>query len=856
MNRILFTAAAVLLTGAAAVAAKTDGKQPGAARQSYEIFVDDQGVMRRSDNGAEVSYYGTNYTAPFAYSYRALGYEGKNVEKAIDRDVYHIARLGLNAFRLHLWDAELADSAGNLVENEHLRLLDYLIAQLEKRGIDIVLTAQTNFGNGYPEKDIDTGAFTYDFPKCEIHDNPAAQAAQERYLAGLVQHRNPYTGRTYGQDKAIIALEINNEPCHSGTQEEVTAYIDRMCSALRKAGYKRPILYNVTHNPAVTPAYYNASDIQGTTYQWYPTSLVAKHERKGNFLPALDNYNIPWDTIPQFNHLAKVVYEFDPGDVLYSHLYPAIARTFRKQGFQWITQFAYDPIDLAQYNTEYVTHYLNLAYTPAKALSMMIAAEAARETPRGADYGRYPQNSTFGHTTVSHDPDLSIFNSPQKYIYTNSTSVAPVCPDSLQLVAGHGSSPVVSYGGTGAYFLDATAQPGVWRLEVMPDVTQLDDPFAATSLNDAKFVTTPRSHPIRITLPSLGSAYTITPLNPSGSSSQPFPDSRGAIYRGRTRMAANEAVDISPGVYLLARQGITPDMALLQDTKVAGNIGLAEYVAPEPARLPIGLLSALPSDTDLDVNRIPDPSRPDDAWRFTFDHRNPSWHDPEYYLLEFTPSPDRRDAINSGRTSMASSDIIAIRRRVGDKIDRLPENIQPTAIGIRFMPLDPTRDYALTQTPPPGTEIAVVTRDGYTYSAPLPAPGRGAIYRDDTSPAAEAVPGRGAINRGRTSMAAEAASNSAPSPATEPTTAFSNKESTYMVPLTQLRPREGVIMPAPYPTMLDRRIPAPLTPFPTFRDIEFIQLLIPASATTPAAAPSGGATQAPVRLLLQEIWLE
>lgn len=45
---------------------------PGASRQSYEIFVDSGGVMRRSDTGAEVSYYGTNYTAPFAYSYRAL----------------------------------------------------------------------------------------------------------------------------------------------------------------------------------------------------------------------------------------------------------------------------------------------------------------------------------------------------------------------------------------------------------------------------------------------------------------------------------------------------------------------------------------------------------------------------------------------------------------------------------------------------------------------------------------------------------------------------------------------------------------------------------------------------------------
>ena len=88
-----------------------------------------------------------------------------------------------------------------------------------------------------------------------------------------------------------------------------------------------------------------------------------------------------------------MVYEFDPADVLYSHLYPAVARTFRKEGFQWITQFAYDPIDLAPYNTEYPTHYLNLVYTPAKALSMMVAAEAAREIPRGADYGTFVKSA-------------------------------------------------------------------------------------------------------------------------------------------------------------------------------------------------------------------------------------------------------------------------------------------------------------------------------------------------------------------------------------------------------------------------------------------------------------------------------
>ena len=176
-----------------------------ADRQSYKIYVDKEGVMRRSDNKEEVSYYGTNYTAPFAYSYRALGYLGKDRKRAIDRDIYHIARLGLNAFRLHLWDAELADSSGNLLNNDHLDLLDYTIAEFEKRGIDIILTAQTNFGNGYPEKNIDTGAFTYDYDKCNIHDDPEAQKIQSRYLDQLARHVNPSGSWSAGYSNTPLA---------------------------------------------------------------------------------------------------------------------------------------------------------------------------------------------------------------------------------------------------------------------------------------------------------------------------------------------------------------------------------------------------------------------------------------------------------------------------------------------------------------------------------------------------------------------------------------------------------------------------------------------------------------------------
>ncbi|MDE6787239.1 MAG: cellulase family glycosylhydrolase, partial [Muribaculaceae bacterium] len=263
----------VCLLSATCLDAMSANAEKVADRQSYKIYVDKEGVMRRSDNKEEVSYYGTNYTSPFAYSYRALGYLGKDRKRAIDRDIYHISRLGLNAFRLHLWDAELADSVGNLIGNDHLDLLDYAIAEFEKRGIDIILTAQTNFGNGYPERNIDTGAFTYDFDKCNIHDDPEAQEIQSRYLDQLARHVNPYTGRSYAKDNAIIAMEINNEPCHSGSKEEVTAYINKMAKTLKKAGFDKPILYNVTHNPGVTSAYYDAN-IDGTTFQWYPTSLV------------------------------------------------------------------------------------------------------------------------------------------------------------------------------------------------------------------------------------------------------------------------------------------------------------------------------------------------------------------------------------------------------------------------------------------------------------------------------------------------------------------------------------------------------------------------------------------------------
>lgn len=534
------------------------------AQKIPTVYIDHKGVMRWSDTRKEASFYGVNYTLPFAHAFRAMNYLGIDHKSAIDRDVYHLARLGFNAYRIHIWDVEISDGEGNLKENEHLQLLDYLFMRLRERGIRIVVTAQTNFGNGYPERNIPTGGYSYDYDKCDIHQNAQAIAAQEKYLAALVNHINPHTGLAYKDDPYIVGFEINNEPCHPGTKAETKAYIDRMLAALKKAGNKKPVFYNVSHNQAVVEAYYDSA-IQGTTYQWYPIGLVGGHTRKGNFLPCVDSYDISFSDVKGFADKARLVYEFDPADIMYSYMYPAIARTFRTAGFQWITQFAYDPIDMAYANTEYQTHFLNLAYTPGKAISMKIAAEVARNTRRGESFGTYPNDTLFKEVRVSYTQDLSELNRPDAFFYSNTTHTQPVSTELLQTIAGCGSSPVVKYEGTGAYFIDKL-ENGIWRLEVMPDAIQVNDPFAKPSLKKEVVALINGAWDMTLDLPDLGKKFTAIGLNKGNLQT---------IETGNSTLS-----HLRPGVYLLKRQGCVPTQGWNPETSWQ-NIRLGEYVIPQ-----------------------------------------------------------------------------------------------------------------------------------------------------------------------------------------------------------------------------------------------------------------------------------
>ena len=530
------------------------------AQRSSEVYVDDKGVMRWGKSREEVKGFGVNYTVPFAHAYRVAETLGVPHEKAIDQDVYHFARLGLDLYRIHVWDTEISDSVGNLLENEHLRLFDYTVHKMKERGIKFVLTPIAYWGGGWPEPDEPTPGFAYKYGKEGSLTHPEAIKAQENYLYQFLNHVNPYTGLAYKEDPDVIAFEVSNEPHHKGPASEVTEFINRMVGAMRKTGTQKPIFYNMSHSTHLAEGYYDA-DIQGGTYQWYPTNLLAGHELQGNFLPNVDEYTFPYAGDERFEKMARLVYEFDPADVGASYMYPAMARSFREAGLQLGAQFAYDALYMAPYNTEYGTHYMNLAYTPQKALSLKIASEVFHQIPMQKDFGSYPENTTFGDFRVDYEQDLAELVSQDKFFYTNTTTSVPSSLKKLEQIAGYGNSPLVQYEGRGAYFLDRL-EKGVWRLEVMPDAIWVEDPFSKTSLKKKVAVLNWREWPMKVKLPDLGEDFTLTPLN------------QGNEF---TAQAEGSAFTVSPGTYLLKRKG--------KETKWKGdsqwkNIRLQEFVAP------------------------------------------------------------------------------------------------------------------------------------------------------------------------------------------------------------------------------------------------------------------------------------
>ena len=499
------------------------------------IYTDKSGIMRWTANGEPAYFFGINYTAPFAFSYRALKSKGISVKETIDADIKHFKRMNLNAFRIHVWDREISDSAGDVIQNDHLALLDYLLARLMENDIYVILTPIAWWGNGWPEPDEKTEGFSEHYSKIESTTKPEALKKHKNYLKQFVNHLNPYTGKTYKEENKIIAFEIFNEPNFPKESKKVTEYVNETIGVLHKEGITKPIFFNISENPGKEAWHGVASaDIEGVTFQWYPTGLVKYSELKGNYIPNVLEYKLP-EYSADISGKAKMVYEFDAADIANSYMYPLMAHSFRKAGMQWATMFAYDPTPLARYNAEYSTHYLNLLYTPQKALGFLIASELFQSLQTG-DKVRDKNRITMDNVFISNNENLAVLNTGDKYYYTNSNEVNPSDINVLSMIAGFGNSPVIKYSGTGAYFLDKV-QRGIWKLEILPDAVWLRDPFGKNGLTEPVAKLISKTQTIKILLPGFEKDFiAVNVAAPSD-----------------VKQSEDNAVTLSPGVYWIIK---------------------------------------------------------------------------------------------------------------------------------------------------------------------------------------------------------------------------------------------------------------------------------------------------------------
>ncbi|NQZ58939.1 MAG: hypothetical protein HRT88_15920 [Lentisphaeraceae bacterium] len=519
--------------------------------------IDSDGQWHRESDGQLVNAFGVNYNVPFAYTYRKIKEMGLDHKKIIDDDLYHFSRLGINAYRIHLWDIEISDRQGNLLSNDHLDCLDYLLARLKERDIDIVLTLVSMNGNGYPEADTAAPGFADIYNKINVVEKEAAIKALENYFPQLLNHVNKYTGIAYKNEPSLIALELNNEPAHSKDKRKNLSYIKRLIQAVKSTGCNKALFYNITQNPYLREIYYKAG-LRGFSHCWYPTGLGQKSFNR-NFIRQLEDYPMFWEKDRQYQKAAKMVYEFDCASTQSSYAYPLMARTFRQKGFQFAAMFCYDPMVLGRYNSEYPVHYMNLAYTPQKALSLKIAGEVFRQTALAKKTQSSQGNK---HLYVDALENVSVFRDKSKFFYTNSNALKPRSPRHIRHIAGYGSSTLVQYNGKGAYFLDRV-EAGIWRIEVMPDCMPLSNPFDYRGELKAVTAIYHNHRLMKLALPGLSGAVTLQGIN-----------------RGNNFLAKNShaVFSITPGTYLIYKNNISSSR--IKNILANAKADFCQFVAP------------------------------------------------------------------------------------------------------------------------------------------------------------------------------------------------------------------------------------------------------------------------------------
>jgi hypothetical protein len=470
-----------------------------------------QGILRYPD-GAEVALWGVNYYPQSWYQFENMRKLGVDMKAAIRTDLDHLQRMGVEAIRIHVFDREISDGAGNLHPNIHLDLLDYLVAQCSARGIYMFFTPIAWWG-GPNER---PGAFSAETSKPGMMFVPVAKAAAANYLRQFLTHVNRYSRCAYKDESCLCLLEVQNEPAYflygdltgvgyapQGERPQVLErdrvtfralwqqwlaahgaddlpayfplfryelmrdYITTMIAAIRSTGAEQPVA--ISHFGAngddITAAIAD-SECDAITISAYPGGWERVNDGI-NLLPEMG----PMALDARLAAKARLAYEFDtPATNTSCYLFPAIAAAFRSAEVQVACQFQYDSSATARWNTDWWGHWLNWLYTPSKTVSYMIGGETFRRLPRGVRYQPPQTELILGPMATSFTRNLSLLATPELVMHARSVGAwNPLrWPTEPRRIVAVGNSPYADYGGTGLYVLARTGKDE-WRLTVNPD---------------------------------------------------------------------------------------------------------------------------------------------------------------------------------------------------------------------------------------------------------------------------------------------------------------------------------------------------------------------------------------------------
>lgn len=171
-----------------------------------------------------VRLWGMNWHLPFNHNYVNLKESGRDPMKSIDRDIADFERLGVQLVRIHVYDREICDREGHIVENEQLRILDRLTAKLAEKNILLMLTpvtwwntvvnqaAQEQMYAFWYAGSSDAFGFSNFYSKDALLWHPDALQAQKTYFHEFFTRTNTCTGQKYADTPNLAIVELFNEP--------------------------------------------------------------------------------------------------------------------------------------------------------------------------------------------------------------------------------------------------------------------------------------------------------------------------------------------------------------------------------------------------------------------------------------------------------------------------------------------------------------------------------------------------------------------------------------------------------------------------------------------------------------------